>query len=228
MDSLSPFPVPPLTVSTFLDLAVDLDAPLPPDLISRPLLQRHHFLGISCHDPLQYLAWPGDKDAPHAVQLLRSFHRPPDDLQFTAQYSADLECMHAHVHITNAEDSAKDFRLIFQWHPSHAWQYHNIALMPFPTTTYSSFDDALRVFHSESDFLQEESVVSIASGDEDDDAYWDSYGHDDSAPTTGKPVVKVQTPLNEEDAYWARYSSIHGPSRSLLLAFASPNLTILR
>ncbi|TFK30469.1 hypothetical protein FA15DRAFT_662425 [Coprinopsis marcescibilis] len=214
----SPCPIAATTVSQILELIVDLDAPLPSQLLSLPLRQRHHFLNITVDDPEQYLAWPGS-GASNAVQVLKAFHRPPHDLNFRVNYSADPETLQAHVHITNSGDSSKDFRLVFQWDSVHGWQYHNIAFMPFPSTTYPNFNDALGLFRPSNDFLEEPSdIVSIVNPeDDDDDSYWNSYGQDDdSDPMSKGKAFKSHTPLNSEDAYWAQYSSVHGSADSTI------------
>ncbi|KAG2023459.1 hypothetical protein CC2G_001113 [Coprinopsis cinerea AmutBmut pab1-1] len=205
--STEPYPISIATVSHLLELIVNLDEPLPSTLVSIPLLQRHHFLNITINDAAEYLAWPTSLEA--ATHFLNTFPKAPhSDLSPTVKYSADPETLEAHVSITDT------VRLIFHW--DQAWKYHNLAFMPFPSNTYE-FSDALGIFQSTNDFLQEASYpVSIASGDEDDDSYWNSYGQEDDHDRSVKVPAKPHTPLNSEDAYWARYSSIHGTADSTI------------
>lgn len=213
----------PATVSLVLNYLVPLDAPLPPHLLSRPLLKRHHFLSLSIDNPHEYLAWPSDSyDTEKAVTLLLggSHFRNPHDLSLTVRYSADEESLAAHVAVSTSGSGSQSvpgtlpFRLIFLWDPSDAWQYHNIALMPFPRDTYPTIADAYGAFNSPHDFIPEPSYTLSVSGADEDDDYWNSYGQDlDDEGSHGlKSAAKPQHDPNSEDAYWARYSSIHGSS----------------
>ena len=49
---------------------------LPPELLSRPLRQRHHFLALTPDDGAEYLAWPS-ADQSRAVYLLQTDPVPP-------------------------------------------------------------------------------------------------------------------------------------------------------
>lgn len=192
------------TVDTLLEY---VDRAIPPYLLSKPLLQRHHFLGISPDNPAEYLAWPSS-DRSHAVRLLLQSHPipPSHDTPLCVNYTADPENILAHVRIT------PDLRLIFLW-DSDQWLYHNLALMPFPPKSYSTFDDALVAYTSD-DFLQEQSYSVTV----DDDSYWNSYGNDSDQPSISADALDP-TP-SSEDAYWAQYSTVQG-SPLLILSFTS-------
>jgi len=211
-----------------------LDAPLPPHLISKSLLQRHHFLHLTPdHDPTPYLCWP----SPHqqqAIHLLESFQPIHDDQfsSFPIRYTSDPENTYAHVRIT--PDDQSGLRIIFQWDQDDGWKYHNASLMPFPPLSHSSLHDAASNTlypsngQSQHDFLQDH-APSIRPGHEhsshDDDSYWNAYGQDhehDAAPIFD--LSKDDPHAATEDAYWAQYASVQGLS-SLSSHISHPNPT---
>ncbi|KAF8872142.1 hypothetical protein CPB84DRAFT_1818105 [Gymnopilus junonius] len=175
----------PATVHVILDYLCPLTGPLPPHLVSAPLLQRHHFLNLSPASPADYLAWPSPEQS-HAVQLLQQRPASPHDLPLLVHYLPDPLSFQAHVRINS------DLRLIFLWDKNHGWQYHNVALMPFPPNTYPSLDDAL-------------------STKDEDDSYWNAYGQgDDSDSDHHLSAGHLDPNASSEDAYWAQYSNIQG------------------
>ncbi|KJA29211.1 hypothetical protein HYPSUDRAFT_95982, partial [Hypholoma sublateritium FD-334 SS-4] len=178
---------------------------LPPALLSRPLRQRHHFLGLTPDDGAEYSAWPS-ADQSRAVFLLHSDPVPPVASPPTVAYSADPEYITAHVRITPA------LRLLFLLDPDAGWLYHNVALMPFPPAADPSFDRAYAIYAD--DFLPEPQYALTV----DDDYYWDSYaGPDDgdAEPDPAKADAHDHN-LNAEDAYWAQYSAVQGSGDSTL------------
>lgn len=195
--SLSNLMMTAITAATVDTLLEYVDRAIPPYLLSKPLLQRHHFLGISPDNPEEYLAWPSS-DRSHAVRLLlQSLPIPPShDTPLCVNYTADPENILAHVCIT------PDLRLIFLW-DSDQWLYHNLAFMPFPPKSYSTFNDALVAYTSD-DFLQEQSYSVTL----DDDSYWNSYGKVSDQPSIAADALSA-TP-SSEDAYWAQYSTVQG------------------
>ncbi|KDR85019.1 hypothetical protein GALMADRAFT_233586 [Galerina marginata CBS 339.88] len=202
----------PATVHVVLDYLCPLAGPIPPHLISRPLLQRHHFLALSPDNAAEYLAWPSPEQS-HAVHLLQSEPIPTHDLPFPVHYLPDPESIQAHVRITPA------LRLVFLWDKNHGWLYHNVALMPFPANSYSSFDDALAACSPE-DFLPEQSHHFTVQGD-DDDSYWNAYGQGD-VPDHNSSSGYLDPNPSSEDAYWAQYATVQGSGDSTL---PSPRLS---
>ena len=89
-----------------------LTQPIPPHLLSKPLLQRHHFLHLTPEQPDEYLCWPSSPEKKaHIVDLLETRSRPLDDDQPTAypvQYSFDGEDFFAHVDHGPRRSRARD------------------------------------------------------------------------------------------------------------------------
>lgn len=204
----------PLTISIVLDYLSPLSGPLPPHLLSRPLLQRHHFLTISPDNATEYLAWPSPEQS-HAVHLLQTepISAQAENHSYSVVYTADPETLLAHVRIT------PDLRLLFLWDKIQGWQYHNVALMPFPAQSYESFNSAYTKY-SEEDFLPEPTYgIEITAGD-DDDSYWNSYGDEEDPERLSAANTTQNNNLNSEDAYWAQYASVQGPS----IGYSMPRL----
>ncbi|KAF9481403.1 hypothetical protein BDN70DRAFT_876371 [Pholiota conissans] len=197
------------TVCVLLDYVCPLTGAVPPHLLSRPLLQRHHFLALSPEKPAEYLAWPSAQQS-RAVHLLQSVPVPPPDSSISVNYSAHSagDNLFAHARIT------PDLRLVFLWDNHAGWLYHNVALMPFPPDSYPSFERAYAVYAPE-DFLPEPGYTLNVTHD-DDDSYWDAYAgsdHDDRAPAS---TNALDPNPNSEDAYWAQYSAVQGSGDSTL------------
>jgi hypothetical protein len=203
----------PATVHIVLHHICPLSAPLPPHIISTPLRQRHHFLSLSPDSPVDYLAWPSPNQS-HAVNLLRSLPLPSHDFLFPIQYAADPSNIYAHVRIT------ADIRLVFLW-DIEGWQYHNLALMPFPADSYVSLADAMAV-HSPDDFLPEQHPTNNVE-DNDDTSYWNSYGQGDVSHHISQTSLVPQP--SSEDAYWAQYSTLQGWYPATTLPFLLLNIT---
>ncbi|KAF4623943.1 hypothetical protein D9613_001821 [Agrocybe pediades] len=199
------------TVHVILDYLCPLTAPLPAHLISKPLLQRHHFLDISPDNAADYLAWPSanPEEQSHAVAVLQSEAVPLHD-HFQVNYVPDPHDIQAHVRIT------PDLRLIFLLDKQNGhWLYHNVALMPFPAHSYSSFDDALKAY-SPDDFLPEQNHVFDQKDQDDEDSYWNAYGAGDDDSHQPRSDDYLDNGANSEDAYWAQYSAVQGSGDSTL------------
>jgi len=200
-------PISTAAVHVILDYLCPLSAPLPAHLISSPLLQRHHFLSISPDNASDYLAWPTSvpEEQSHAVALLQSEAVPLHD-HFQVNYLPDPQDFQAHVRIT------PDLRLVFLLDKiSGHWLYHNVALMPFPANSYSSFDDAINAYSHE-DFLPEQAHDFLVKEENDDDDYWNAYGAGDDDCRRSSSANYLNADPNSEDAYWAQYSAVQGLS----------------
>ncbi|KAG8219832.1 hypothetical protein J3R82DRAFT_808 [Butyriboletus roseoflavus] len=184
------YSLPARTVNLILQHISPFTDPLPPHLISTPLRQRHHFLQISPSSPVEYLCWPPATQ--HA-------------------YTSDPESIFAHVQVSSG---AEGLRMLFHWDDIHGWQYHDLRLMPFPSSSLSTPQESLASSsacgagpprHLSLDLVAEVDRMSNGS----DDSYWDAYGavgHDPSPPgSESQPDV-----AEGEDAYWAQYASVQG------------------
>ncbi|KAH7880706.1 hypothetical protein F5879DRAFT_904796 [Lentinula edodes] len=205
-------PLKPYTVSLILTYICPPSqltlSPLSPHLISRPLLQRHHFLGLDPETDLKaYLMWATEDDKAFArLEGLAPPTAGDEDPVIGIRYTADKENIYAHAELRSWPSHASaEIRLVFLWDPvDSSWKYHNIASMPFPISATLNVTDAVE--------QQTPSLAIQVKGDEDDD-YWNSYGSD---------VTKEHIPRNKsngdisgsEDAYWAQYASVQGTADS--------------
>lgn len=219
---MSPTPLSNGSVSTTLQYIAppsQLDQPLPPFLLSKSLLQRHHFLSISPEDPAEYLCWPSDSSL-KAIELLERHATLLDDSEprYAVQYSSDGEYTYAHASLSGSTDD-ESVRLVFQWDDHDGWKFHDVKTMPFPPGSSASLREVLA--SSAQLELPEEPAPTYnpygfehsddsSSGDEDD--YWNAYGAADSgSPSPLRPACSGKsTSGDSEDAYWAQYSSVHG------------------
>ncbi|KAG6813268.1 hypothetical protein H0H92_012682 [Tricholoma furcatifolium] len=201
----TPTPLLPTTISLVLHYIAPL-SPLPPHIISSALAQRHHFLNITTDDPAQYLAWPSDNPNAQqiAVDLLDSVQNTLHHLDFTIRYTSDPESTFAHAAISGHDPPP--LRLVFQWHSSEGWKFHNLALMPFPPNSYDSVEDPM-LFKSHTD---------DPANDQERDSYWDAYGLSDETDDETGVKSKQDTAPPTEDAYWAQYSTVHGSGDSAI------------
>ncbi len=210
---MSPIPIPPNTVHItlqYISPPSQLERPLPPYLLSKSLLQRHHFLNISSDDPEEYLCWPSDT-ASKAVDLLESYYSPSEDElpSYPVQYTSDDEHTYAHVSLSEADSDG--LRLVFQWEPFDGWKFHDAKLMPFPPDSKPSLGDSLAAPTS----MAAPAIAFQSSNYEDDgnddDDYWNAYGADSESPSPTHHLPSAKDASGDsEDAYWAQYSSVHG------------------
>ncbi|KAF8745547.1 hypothetical protein AX14_006870 [Amanita brunnescens Koide BX004] len=173
--------------------------PLPPHLLSKPLLQRHYFLQITPDDYIAYLAWPGSEPELLA-DVLSGLSLPPDDhAVYTIAYSSDQEITLAHVPVVSADAAYNSLiRLVFMWDNVDAtWKYHNLAPMPFPQDSVPSVDQAM-------------SQTSFDQFEIDADSYWDTPDQPDEV---GHHDRKSRS--DSDDDYWARYSIVQGSGDSV-------------
>lgn len=201
------FPLPAHTVRLVLQYISPLTDPLPPHLVSTPLRQRHHFLQISPSSPVDYLCWPSP-DNPKIFDLLDRLPPLSDQTSYPTCYTSDPESTFAHVQISS---SPEGLRMLFHWDDTHAWRYHDLRLMPFPSSSFSTPQESLatnaHLPHSSPDLVAGADQIN---GD-DGDSYWDSYGavgHDLTSPFLPQNGSKAD--VVGEDAYWAQYASVQG------------------
>ncbi|KAI0669923.1 hypothetical protein C8Q78DRAFT_976572 [Trametes maxima] len=229
---MSPQPLPLNVVHVLLQYISppsQLTHPLPPHLLSKPLLQRHHFLGLSPEQPDDYLCWPSSPERKaRAIDLLESRPRPVDDdhpLAYPIQYSFDGEDFHAHVDLSAG--GGEGARVIFQWDESGEWRYHNTEVMPFPPGGRSALEDVLVPPMPENPVSMPTLSAApytrsydheLPQDDSDDDDYWNAYGSTDIGDSTygsGAPLSSKDDPASE-DAYWAQYASVQGTADSTI------------
>ncbi|PCH33612.1 hypothetical protein WOLCODRAFT_61159 [Wolfiporia cocos MD-104 SS10] len=196
-----------------------LTLPLPPHLLSKTVLQRHHFLDITPDDPLNYLCWPSTNDRERVVELLEDIPRPMYDdgpLAYPVRYTSDEERTCAHVDLSSG--CGTGVRLVLEWDDSDGWKYHDAALMPFPQGSRDTPQAPETGLEHSNVFgrVQDEEPDSYSEGSDDDD-YWNAYSAQDDSAMPDDDDRALQTKDGEtgtEDAYWARYASIHGTADS--------------
>ncbi|KAN0128386.1 hypothetical protein V8E53_013775 [Lactarius tabidus] len=215
-------PIPHYTVSLILQYICppsQLITPIPSDLLSLSLLQRHRFLGITPADTSSYLTWPSP-GRDHAIQHLESLPMPLDELapDFLVGYAADPEHAYAHVHVKSTGDDG--LRLVFEWDGQESWKYHDSNVMPFPPGTHNSLSDAvasaatITVPVPEVKGPQTENSGNGDDDTDDDDNYWNSYGAENTGSVQPSPSMGRDEADASEDAYWAQYASVQGSADS--------------
>jgi hypothetical protein len=219
---MDPIPISSYTINLILQYISppsQLASPIPSNLISRSLLQRHAVLEISPEDSSSYLSWPSP-GRDRATQLLESLPMPLDEVasDFLVGYAVDPEHAYAHVHVKPTGDDG--LRLVFEWDGEESWRYHDSNTMPFPPGTQPSLGDAVSGAPSVSIPVPEsggekldKAGKSDANGDQDDDnddSYWNSYGVEADSDTQPLPSTSKNETDTSEDAYWAQYASVHG------------------
>ena len=181
--------------------------PLPPHLLSRPLLQRHYFLNIGPDDYIPYLAWSG-ASSQHLAEGLNGFSLPSDDEcpSYPAVYTSDPDSILAHVCVAPAEaSSGSHIRLVFLWDSEDAtWKYYNLSLMPFPQDSVSSIDR----------------LTSQTSFDLDAASYWGPSDQSDNEVCDHGE----QSQSGSDDDYWVRYSAAQGQFLLIIITTQSGTL----
>lgn len=188
----------------------ELTQPLPPHLLSKSLLQRHHFLQISPDNPIEYLCWPASQNA-RVIELLNIFSSPGDQPgQYYVRYTSDVEHTYAHVQVVSHEQGV---RLLFEWDDEDGWKYHDSQLMPFPSTSRSAVHPPTTPAEQ-----ARERYPSVARGFlDDEDRYWNAYNaplYESLSALAPRNTFREVSADRTEDAYWARYSSVQGSADS--------------
>jgi len=155
-----------------LQYLLPLNLPLPPHIISPPLLQRHHFLSIQPSDAAAYLLWPKNDGSSSDDTIGALDEIQLEDVNFEhieALFTADADAVKAHVKLGG------DLQVIFLHSPDTVgnveWKYHDIARLPFPKKAFHNLDSAANYFaglqnHGEEDVEEKESAAG----------FWDGYG----------------------------------------------------
>lgn len=184
---------------------------VPIHALSRALMQRHHFLGISPDTPHEYLSWPSNdegKAGQEAIDLLEQYYAYAEHHPYRTVYTSDGDYTYGHVALS-CSGLSKGIRLVFQWDfSSESWKFHDLKTMPFPEGAKSS---PLVVSPFSTQVMSTPVLVtgggSPTSEEDDNDAYWNAYGTD--RPYGGPASASIRDP-GSEDAYWAQYSAIQG------------------
>lgn len=231
LEDMSATPIPINTINTTLQYLVppsQINDPLPPYLLSKSLLQRHHFMSISHYNPEEYLCWPSESSS-KAIDLLERVPTPIEDHApptYPVHYTSDGEYIYAHVALPPNQSDEDAVRLVFQYDANDGWKFHDLKTMPFPPGSNPSLRDTLAsVTDSESAATESHQSATAApawnpygfdhdneaSGDVNDDDYWNAYGAADSgSPSPRQAWSAKESAADSEDAYWAQYSSVHG------------------
>ncbi|KAH9175389.1 hypothetical protein EDB89DRAFT_1946869 [Lactarius sanguifluus] len=171
-------PIPLYTINLILQYICppsQLVTPIPSDLLSLSLLQRHRLLDITLnrHIFLSHLAIP------------------------------DPEHAYAHVHVKSTGDDG--LRLVFEWDGQESWKYHDSNVMPFPPGTHQSLSDAVEGADTITIPVPESKGPKSGNGGDDtddDDDYWNSYGAEDAhsmqpSPSVGSADSTVPSPVHK-------------------------------
>ncbi|KAF8626504.1 hypothetical protein AX15_004810 [Amanita polypyramis BW_CC] len=196
MDDAAPAAISQDTVRIVL-VYISQALPLPPHLLSKPLLQRHYYLNVGPDDYIPYLAWPGPP-LERLAEALNGFSFPSDDqcATYPAVYTSHPDAVLAHVRVAPAGlTSASNIRLDFLWDSEGAtWKYHNLSLMPFPQDSVSSVDR----------------LTYPARSDMDAASYWGPSDQSDNEVCDCDKAFQS----GSDDGYWARYSTVQDSTPS--------------
>jgi len=204
---MDPTPILPHSVNLILHYISppsQLSIPLPPHLISKDLLHRHHFLQPDTPDA--YLCWPSPHQY-HTIAFLENLHIDDDQCTtYPVRYVSDDQT-YAHVAVTSG------LRLIFQWDNLEGWKYHDAKLMPFPPGCYTSLQDAVNQ-PLVKPVAEYSSPISGGRDLADEDTYWDAYGQEEADEETSITSRGNHAQDSTEDDYWAQYAAVQGASAS--------------
>ncbi|KAJ1311193.1 hypothetical protein OPQ81_009694 [Rhizoctonia solani] len=204
---MNPTPLASHTISLALQYLLP-PSELPTHLISRPLLQRHHFLNISPSDTAAYLCWPhSDADPEKSVtaleQLATQDHEwlvRTSDIRYQPQASSS-DAVQARVWLANT------VQLVFVWEEDQdgaGWRYFDTDHRPLPSNCSSTLTPTFQVTRPEEDREQEVSA----------DDYW--AGYDSGSSPRSPRILERELNVDDEDAYWASYGAVHGSADSTI------------
>jgi hypothetical protein len=204
MQAVTPPPLPVHLINLTLQYLLPPTAPMPIHLLSRELLQRHHFLNISPDDPAAYFFWPmfGIPPSSSAVSIIQDLElRAGNEALLNKEvhdiaYEHDDEGSRARVKL--ADDL--DLYVLFVWQGSDepgslgygGWRYYDTKRIPPSTSTSPVVDDdrsppqvpnqEIQSFHINVNHVSHDTRLKIEdnydprSSSPSSDAYWDNYG----------------------------------------------------
>ncbi|CAE6441083.1 unnamed protein product [Rhizoctonia solani] len=224
---MNPTPIASHTISLALQYLLP-PSELPTHLISRPLLQRHHFLSIHPTDVVAYLCWPHpgadpEKSVAALEHLAAQEHERlvrTAEIRYQPQASSS-DSVQARVWLGNA------IQLVFLWEEDQdgaGWRYFDADHRPLPANCSSTLNPTLHVTSPEQDQEQDVSAggshlsfgftshSSLSTPTSDD--YWAGY---DSGSSPHSPrIPERELGVDDEDAYWASYGAVHGSADSTI------------
>ncbi|KAF8761883.1 hypothetical protein RHS01_00863 [Rhizoctonia solani] len=204
---MNPTPIASHTISLVLQYLLP-PSELPTYLISRPLLQRHHFLSISSTDTAAYLCWPHPRANPEKSVAALEYLSAQDhewlvrtaEIRYQPQASSS-DAAQARVWLGDA------IQLVFIWEEDQdgaGWRYFDADHRPLPSNCSPTLSPALQVTPPEQD--QEQDISA--------DDYW--AGYDSGSSPRSPRIPERELGLDDEDAYWASYGAVHGSADSTI------------
>jgi len=214
--------IPPLSRHILQQLAQHLfpptAAPIPRDLLSTPLFQRHHFLAISPQDPIDYLCWPS-QDSSSVIEHLSAIHHqhlPFDKLTQQTVYRADSENILARVPIHFSDSHLQLIFLHDPGDPSIPWKYHDIQTFSLDQDTHPTVEGALQSINTGTQASQSMDPLYPDSAE----AFWEGYASSgSSSPAVEDRKFQAISESAEEKAerdYWSRYTDVQGTADSTI------------
>ncbi|CAE6490628.1 unnamed protein product [Rhizoctonia solani] len=199
---MNPTPLASHTVSLTLQYLLP-PSELPTHLISRPLLQRHHFLGISPSDTAAYLCWSHPNADPEKSVAALEYLATQDhewlvrtaEIRYQPQASPS-DAAQARVWLGNT------VQLVFIWEEDQdgaGWRYFDTDHRPLPLNCSATLTPALQVTPPEQD---------------QEDDYW--AGYDSGSSARSPRIPERELGVDDEDAYWASYGAVQGSADSTL------------
>lgn len=195
-------PLPVHIINLTLQYLLPPTAPMPLHLLSRELLQRHHFLGISPDDPAEYFCWPTSSSPPSASSSIMH------DLEMRAGNEDLLHKPTHEVSYEHGDDGSRarvrlsddlDLYVLFVYQGSDeggdgedGWRYNDIQRIT-PATPSTALPPGLGVGVLSAEVAEEDPYTRSSSPSSD--AYWDNYG---------KPTSPSHLPLHPVTPHFLR------------------------
>lgn len=187
-------PAPPLPVhhiNLTLQYLLPPTAPLPIHLLSKDLLQRHHFLRITPDVPEEYFCWPTFPSSAASIIQDLEFRAGNETLlnkeQHDITYEHDEEGSRARVRLSDE----LDLYIMFVWQDSDepgsdgeaGWRYYDIKRLPI-TPSHHAVASEPKGETQPMTFINQHDLDSpelsggayTRSSSPSSDAYWDNYG----------------------------------------------------